>query len=94
MKRYTIVIEEEAGEDLNHIYDFISTNDTQTQAERFLHKLKKAIFSLEYMPYRCRPSRYWDDASTQDMIVQGYTIVYTIAETSVHILTVFRQREL
>jgi plasmid stabilization system protein ParE len=94
MKQYEIVIEDEANEDLRNIYDFISTNDTQMQAKRFLHKLQRAILSLDFMPYRCRPSRYWDNESARDMIIQGYTIVYIVTNQTVHILAVFRQREL
>ena len=92
MKEYEVVLEPEARKDLENIYDFIMTNDTEVQATRFLRKLQKAIMSLNFMPMRCRQSIYIQGDNTRDMIVQGYTICYIIKEENVHILTVFRQR--
>jgi plasmid stabilization system protein ParE len=92
MKEYEIVLEPEARKDLENIYDFIMTNDTEVQARRFLRKLQKAIMSLNFMPKRCRQSIYMDGDNIRDMIIQGYTICYVIKEQSVHILAVFRQK--
>ena len=92
MKSYRVIIEPEAQQDLENIYDFIATNDTQVQAVRFLRKLQKAINSLNYMPQRCRKSIYIPNDNVHDMILQGYTICYVIKEKTVHILAVFRQR--
>ena len=92
MKSYQVIIEPEAGQDLENIYDFIATNDTQVQALRFMRKLQKAIDSLSFMPERCRKSIYIQDKNAHDMILQGYTICYVLTEKSVHILAVFRQR--
>jgi plasmid stabilization system protein ParE len=92
MKEYEVVLEPEARRDLENIYDFIMTNDTEIQATRFLRKLQKAILSLNFMPMRCRQSIYMQGDNIRDMIVQGYTICYVVKEENVHILTVFRQR--
>jgi len=92
MKSYQVIIEPEAGLDLENIYDFIATNDTQVQALRFMRKLQKAIDSLNFMPERCRKSIYIQDKNAHDMILQGYTICYVLKEERVHILAVFRQR--
>lgn len=92
MKRYTVLIEPEAGCDLENIYDFITQNDTPIKAQRFLRKLQEAIGSLNYMPERCRKSIYINDDKTHDMIVHGYTICYHIVEDTVHIVAIFRQR--
>ena len=94
MKYYSVVIEPEAGNDLDNIYDFITKNDTAVKAQRFLRKLQEAIGSLSYMPERCRMSIYIKDENTHDMIVHGYTICYHVLEKSVHIVAVFRQRAL
>lgn len=94
MKHYSVVIEPEAQNDLENIYDFISGNDTPVKAQRFLRKLQEAIGSLSYMPKRCRKSIYIKDGNTHDMIVHGYTICYHILEETVHIVAVFRQRAL
>ncbi|PHS41838.1 MAG: hypothetical protein COB07_02010 [Sulfurovum sp.] len=92
MKQYSVIIEPEAGDDLENIYDFIVENDTPVKAQHFLRKLQVAISSLVYMPERCRMSIYIKNDKTHDMIVHGYTICYHISEDTVHIVAVFRQR--
>jgi len=92
MREYRVLLEPEASRDLKSIYDFIASNDNESQAERFLRKLRKAIGSLNFMPWRCRRTLYADDENVRDMIVQGYTITYLIRDESVHVLAVFRQR--
>jgi len=92
VKRYSVMIEPEAGLDLENIYDFISGNDTPVKAQRFLRKLQETIGSLNYMPERCRKSIYIKDEKTHDMIVHGYTICYHILEETVYVVAVFRQR--
>jgi len=92
VKRYSVIVEPEAGLDLENIYDFISGNDTPVKAQRFLRKLQEAIGSLSYIPERCRKSIYIKDEKTHDMIVHGYTICYHILEETVYVVAVFRQR--
>jgi len=94
MQSYRVIIEPEAGDDLANIYAYISSNDSVTQGQRFLHKLQIAINSLNYMPERFRKSIYIDDGKTYDMVVHGYTICYHIREEMVHVVAVFRQRAL
>jgi len=91
---YRIRIEPEAQNDLQNIYDFITMNDTEVQASRFLRKLQKAINSLDFMPERCRKSLYIEDENTRDMIISGYTICYHARADIIHIVAVFRQREI
>ena len=94
MKTYRIIIEPEAGHDLESIYAYISSEDSVTQAQKFLHKLQIAINALNYMPERFRKSIYIDDGKTHDMVVHGYTICYQLREETVHVVAVFRQRAL
>ena len=94
MKRYRVIVEPEAQNDLADIYAFISANDTVVQAQRFLRKLQKGIDSLAYMPYRFRPSIYIEKEHVRDMTLSGYTICYAVIDDTVHVLTVFRQKAL
>lgn len=94
MKYYSIIIEPEAQQDLENIYDFITQNDTPAKAQHFLRKLQVSISSLSYMPRRCRMSIYIKDDKTHDLIVYGYTICYHVLEERVYIVAVFRQRAL
>jgi len=92
MKRYRVLIEKEAQQDLDNIYNFILKNDSKIKAIRFIRELQNAIISLEYMPNRYRKSIYIEQENVRDMIVKGYTIPYLVNDDSVHILAVFRQK--
>ena len=89
---YTIVIEPEAQDDLQSIFDYILTNDSIGKARTFIKELQTSINSLSFMPQRCRDSLYIEDGKTKDLIYKGYTICYHIADTRVHIVALFRQR--
>lgn len=89
---YRVIVEPEALQDLISIYNFISKNDSQNKATNFIRELEYSIGSLSEMPLRCRKSYYTDNELTRDMIYKGYTIVFNIRESNVHILTVFRQK--
>jgi len=89
---YTVIVEPEAQEDLESIFQFISLNDTAVKAENFLQELKTQITTLDSFPFRCRKSYYTEEVDTYDLIYKGYTIVYQVIEDRVHVLTIFRQR--
>ena len=90
--KYTIIIEPTAQDDLKNIYNYIKNNDFEQRAKNFLLELKQQIKSLEFMPNRCRNSHYSKEKNTKDLIYKGYIIVYTILDSTVHILAVFRQK--
>lgn len=89
---YKIVVEPEAIADLINIKTYITEQDTKRKADTFISELKQQIKSLENMPQRCRKSFYTDIENTHDLIYKKYTIVYKIINDTVHILTIFRQR--
>lgn len=89
---YKIVVEPEAIADLINIKTYITEQDTKRKADTFISELKQQIKSLENMPQRCRKSFYTDIENTHDLIYKKYTIVYKIIKDTVHILTIFRQR--
>jgi plasmid stabilization system protein ParE len=91
---YHIIIEPEAGSDLESIYNYIEKENTSAKAQRFLRKLQTAISTLNFMPKRFRKSIYMNDEKTHDMVVHGYTVCYHIVEETVHIVAIFRQRAL
>lgn len=89
---YQIIIEPEALNDLIAIYKYISAQDSKNKAAKFTNELKETLSSLSTMPHRCRQSFYADQDNVRDLIYKGYIIVFQIHESSVHILTLFRQR--
>ncbi len=92
MKQYCIIVEQEAQQDLESIFKFISHNDTRSKATIFLKEIKVQIGTLDTLPFRCRKSYYTDGPDTYDLIYKGYTIVYKVIENYVHILAIFRQK--
>ena len=90
--KYEIVVEPEAQNDLQNIYNYISKQDSKTKAQTFITELYSSIKSLEEMPFRCRNSVYSDDKDTRDLIYKSYTIVFKVINESIHILSIFRQR--
>jgi len=90
--QYEIIVEPEAFEDLLNIKSYITKQDSQNKANIFLSELKSQINTLNKMPKRCRKSYYTDSENTHDLIHKGYTIVYKIINTRVHILSIFRQK--
>lgn len=89
---YKIVIEQEAFNDLLNIKIYITEQDSKIKADTFISELKQKIKSLQEMPQRCRKSLYTDSENTHDLIHKGYTIVYKVIDDSIHILTIFRQK--
>ena len=90
---YKIIVEPEALQDLHQIKSYITESDSADKANRFISELKQSIKTLNEMPSRCRKSYYTNNENTHDLIYKKYTIVFKIIENSVHILTIFRQRE-
>ena len=90
--KYKIIVEPEAQNDLQSIYNHISKQDSKTKAQTFITELYSSIKSLEEMPFRCRNSLYSDDKDTRDLIYKGYTIVFKVIDKKVHALSIFRQR--
>jgi plasmid stabilization system protein ParE len=89
---YTVIVEAEALQDLYSIKKYITEQDTINKANQFISELKANIKTLTQMPERCRKSYYSDESNTHDLIYKKYTIVFQIVKTSVHILSIFRQK--
>ena len=87
MKKYKIVIEPEALNDLLSIKNYIASQDTLSRANKFIHELKAQIKTLQELK-----SFYIDEPNTHDLIYKKYTIVFQIRQDTIHILTIFRQR--
>lgn len=85
-------MEPEAVEDLQSIFDYITEQDSRYKAISFANELKENIASLSSMPMRCRKSLYAEQETTRDLIHKGYTVVFQVRGTCVHILTIFRQK--
>ncbi|MCV6607170.1 MAG: type II toxin-antitoxin system RelE/ParE family toxin [Campylobacterales bacterium] len=63
--------------ELNTIISFIS-DDSINRALDFTNSLESEINILPEMPFKFRPSYYYDDKNIRDMIFKGYTIPYLV----------------
>ncbi len=59
--------------------------DNPTAARNFKKELLKRIKSILLNPYLYRKSIYFNDISIRDLIFNGYTIVFKIAEKRVEV---------
>ncbi len=62
--------------------------DKPYAARKFKTDILRVIKALNRMPYKNKPSIYFNDASIRDLTFKGYTIIYRI-KTTESIIEVF-----
>lgn len=86
----TIVITPDALSGIDEIYAYIA-RDSPENARRVKERILATAQSLSFFPERGRPGEVED---TRELLVKRlpYTIVYTVLEETVYILSVYDQR--
>jgi len=74
-----VIFSRKAQRHLIGIRDFIA-EDNPVRAVTFIDELEAAMSGLSSMPYRCRPSIYFNDDRHRDLIYKGYIIPYLVDE--------------
>ena len=87
----TIVKKLKFEKNLKNLIYYIAL-DSKSRAKNFRKKLQKSIDSLDYMPYKCRQSYYYNSIEVRDLIIDGYTIPYLIDEekSQIVVLDIFK----
>jgi plasmid stabilization system protein ParE len=93
MKRWAVIVETPAQQDLEAAYLWIAERDVNA-AERWFNSIYKTIGSLELFPERCPvapESRFFNQEIRE--VFHGrrqykYRIIFTVTEGEVHILHV------
>ena len=86
MKKYRVIITDEAEKDILDIYDYIAKKDTLQNAEYVLDNLESLILSLEKSPQR---GHYPPELSIQgikefkEIIFKPYRAIYEITGSKV-----------
>ena len=86
MKKYRVIVTDEAEKDILDIYDYIAKKDTLQNAEYVLDNLESLILSLEKSPQR---GHYPPELSTQgikefkEIIFKPYRAIYEITGSKV-----------
>jgi len=67
-------------------------DDSKSRARTFSRNLQKQLNHLEYFPYKCRKSIYFDNEHIRDYVFKGYTIPYLIDEENdvIVVLDIFK----
>ena len=92
---FQVVVSEKAQEELQEIYDYIADTGFPQTAEKVIAELKEAIFSLSYMPERCRlfDVEPWKSKGVRIKVSGAYGIYYTVEhDDTVRIHHVFNCR--
>lgn len=86
-----IVKDDVFRENLQKILLYIS-KDSKSRASKFNSQLGAKISKLSSMPYKFRPSYYYDDKNVRDFIFKGYTIPYLVDENKdlIVVLDIFK----
>ena len=95
MKRYRILLTDEAHKDLDDIMAYIAL-DAPRRAETYVDELLNEIRSLASMPKRCAvaPESGRRGYEMRHLIYRRYRILFTIKEADVYILRVIHSARL
>ena len=88
---YTVVLSDQAKEDVSEIYDYIRTVlQSEANANSLLNRLYAAMDSLSYMAesYHLYPNEPWHSLGVRYFSVGNYSVFYTIAATIATVLHV------
>lgn len=93
MDKYSVKFTNGALSDIDRVYGYIAkTLQAPEAALRLVDRIEEAIFSLEYMPFRCpvRKTGAFAKSGYRQLFIENYTAVYTVneVEKTVVILTV------
>ncbi|HEV2614099.1 MAG TPA: type II toxin-antitoxin system RelE/ParE family toxin [Gammaproteobacteria bacterium] len=95
MQTYSIIIVEEAENDLHDIWLYIAVNDLPAKADDLRVVLKKKCYSLSYIPERGRRVRELEELNIFDfyeIFYKPYRIIYKLVNTTVFIYGIFDGR--
>lgn len=62
---------------LNHQIDFIAKDKPQA-ARKFKERILNKIKELATMPFKHRPSIYFENENIRDLVIEGYVVVYSV----------------
>lgn len=94
-KKYQVNFSQQAQNDLERIFYYIS-DDSTNNAANFVLQLEKKVYSLEIFPDRhpLIPENEFFGTDYRHLIYRNYRIVYRIVEKSVFILRIFHGAKL
>jgi plasmid stabilization system protein ParE len=97
MKRYRYVLEPEAQDDLERLYDFLLKSSPEI-ADAALERIYASLGTLEIIPHSCRKAVSVDGKTLRELIINfgrsGYLALFEIRpDDVVLVLSIKHQRE-
>lgn len=80
----------EFKQNLNKIIDFIAKDSVQN-ALHFRQDLLHKLQNLDFMPYKFRKSKSFEDENIRDFIFKGFVVPYLIYKNDIYVLNIFKE---
>lgn len=91
MRRYAVLLTPDAQLDVQDIYDYIASNDSELKADAVIEKLQAIMVSLENFPQRGTVTKELRDVGISDyreVYFKPYRIIYRTLQEQVMIYLV------
>jgi plasmid stabilization system protein ParE len=97
MKRYTYVLEPEAQDDLERLYQFL-LDASPDSADSAIERIYESLGTLEIIPHSCRKAQSIDGIALRELVIKfgrsGYLALFEIRpDDTVLVLAIKHQRE-
>jgi plasmid stabilization system protein ParE len=97
MKRYRYVLEPEAQDDLERLYQFLLDASPEI-ADAAIERIYDSLGTLEIIPHSCRKAESVDGMALRELIINfgrsGYLVLFEIrSDDTVLVLAIKHQRE-
>jgi len=88
MKKYDVIFDRDAEEDLFDIYAFVAMNDSVERADRLFAALRRTCLKLRKQPLRGNiPSELFEIGVTEfrELHYKPYRVIYSLESTTVYV---------
>jgi toxin ParE1/3/4 len=88
MKKYDVIFDRDAEDDLFDIYAFVAMNDSVERADRLFAALRRTCLKLRKLPLRGNiPSELFEIGVTEfrELHYKPYRVIYSLESTTVYV---------
>jgi toxin ParE1/3/4 len=88
MKKFDVIVDQDAEDDLFDIYTYVALNDSIERADRLFSALRRTCFKLKILPFRGNiPAELFEVGVIEfrELYFKPYRIIYSVEKTTVHI---------
>ncbi|MBW7887921.1 MAG: type II toxin-antitoxin system RelE/ParE family toxin [Bacteroidetes bacterium] len=95
MKKYNVIFDNVAEDDIYEIYDYVLKNDSTERADKLFNAIRKTCAKLNILPFRGHiPPEFYELSITEvrEIRLKPYRIFYTIEDNTIFIHAVLDGR--